>query len=149
VRDSRVKRWSAIHQRLYRLTGGLVGRRLVDNDILLLTTTGRRSGRRHTVPLLYLGDGERLVVVASYGGRDRNPEWYLNLVAQPVVGARIGGSRHSFQARTASPAERARLWPLAVDAYTGYADYQTRTTRQIPLVILEALVETHEQDGRS
>ncbi|HEY4606789.1 MAG TPA: nitroreductase family deazaflavin-dependent oxidoreductase [Acidimicrobiia bacterium] len=149
MRDSRVRRWSAIHKAMYRLTGGVVGRRLVDNDILLLTTIGRRSGRRHTVPLLYLSDRDRVVVIASYGGRDRHPEWYLNLVAEPMVVARIAATPRSFQARTASPAERGRLWPVVVAAYPGYAEYQTRTARQIPLVILEPLVETPRLGGRS
>jgi F420H(2)-dependent quinone reductase len=137
VRDSAVKRLSTLHRVLYRLTGGRVGRRLVDNDILLLTTRGRGTGRAHTVPLLYLRDGECLVVIASYGGRDRHPEWYLNLVAEPSVTAQTGRNRRSFQARTATEDERERWWPRVVAAYSDYAVYQGRTDRQIPVVMLE------------
>jgi len=137
VRDSAVKRLSTLHRVLYRLTGGRVGRRLVDNDILLLTTRGRGTGRAHTVPLLYLRDGECLVVIASYGGRDRHPEWYLNLVAEPSVTAQTNRNRRSFQARTATEDERERWWPRVVAAYSDYAVYQGRTDRQIPVVMLE------------
>jgi deazaflavin-dependent oxidoreductase (nitroreductase family) len=137
VRDSAVKRLSALHRVLYRVTGGRVGRRLVDNDILLLTTRGRGTARKHTVPLLYLRDRERLVVIASYGGRDRHPEWYLNLVADPSVIAQIGGERVSLLARTANQGERETWWPRVVAAYSEYAVYQGRTDREIPVVMLE------------
>jgi deazaflavin-dependent oxidoreductase (nitroreductase family) len=128
---------SSWHRLLYRITGGVLGRRLVDNDMLLLTTRGRTTGNEHTVPLLYLQDGERLVVVASYGGRDRHPEWYLNLVDEPSVKAQTGRNRRSFQARTATEDEREKWWPRVVAAYSDYAVYQGRTERQIPLVMLE------------
>jgi F420H(2)-dependent quinone reductase len=137
VRDSAVKRLSTLHRVLYRITGGVIGRRLVDNDILLLTTRGRGTGRAHTVPLLYLEDGERLVLIASYGGRDRHPEWYLNLVDEPSVTAQTGRNRRSFQARTATEDERERWWPRVVAAYSDYAVYQGRTDREIPVVMLE------------
>lgn len=137
MKDSSVRRWSRIHTLLYRATGGLIGRRLVDNDMLLLTTTGRESGHRHTVPLLYLTDDGRYVVVASYGGRDRHPEWYLNLVENPIVEVHTPGSRQTMVARTASPGERAVWWPRVVEAYHGYDTYQHRTERDIPVVFLE------------
>jgi deazaflavin-dependent oxidoreductase (nitroreductase family) len=105
--------------------------------MLLLTTRGRATGNEHTVPLLYLRDGECLVVVASYGGRDRHPEWYLNLVTEPSVTAQIGRKRKSFRARTAGDDERERWWPRVVAAYSDYAVYQGRTERQIPLIMLE------------
>jgi deazaflavin-dependent oxidoreductase (nitroreductase family) len=128
---------SSWHRALYRITGGVIGRRLVANDMLLLTTRGRATGNEHTVPLLYLRDGECLVVVASYGGRDRHPEWYLNLVTEPSVTAQIGRKRKSFRARTAGDDERERWWPRVVAAYSDYAVYQGRTERQIPLIMLE------------
>ena len=137
MRDSTVKRLSSLHRAVYRLTGGLIGRRLVDNDMVLLTTRGRSSGREHTVPLLYLRQGRSLVVIASYGGRDRHPEWYLNLVADPSVIAQIGRDRMPLRARTATPVEREAWWPRVVAAYADYAVYQGRTDRQIPVVILE------------
>jgi deazaflavin-dependent oxidoreductase (nitroreductase family) len=128
---------SSWHRSLYRITGGVIGRRLVANDMLLLTTRGRSTGSEHTVPLLYLVDRDRLVVIASYGGRDRHPEWYLNLVADPSVTAQIGRRRLSLQARTATEDEREAWWPRVVAAYSDYAAYQRRTNRQIPLVVLE------------
>jgi deazaflavin-dependent oxidoreductase (nitroreductase family) len=128
---------SSWHRALYRITGGVIGRRLVANDMLLLTTRGRSTGSEHTVPLLYLVDRDRLVVIASYGGRDRHPEWYLNLVAEPSVTAQIGRRRLSLHARTATEDEREAWWPRVVAAYSDYAAYQRRTNRQIPLVVLE------------
>lgn len=138
MKDSAVKRWSRVHRILFRSTNGVVGKRLVDNDMLLLTTAGRSSGKPHTVPLLFLRDGNRLVVIASYGGRDYYPDWYLNLESEPIVGAQVpGGPRVEMTSRTANQAEREEWWPRAVDAYDGYATYQSRTDRQIPVVFLE------------
>lgn len=137
MRDSAVRRWSTVHKTLYRLSAGLIGRRLVENDMLLLTTTGHVTGRPHTVPLLYLRDDVRLVVVASYGGRPRHPTWYRNLVAQPLVAVQVNGSRFAMNARTADAEERARWWPRVEAAYDGYTVYQSRTARQIPIVFLD------------
>lgn len=136
MRDSSVRRWSAVHRVLYRVSGGRLGSRLVGNDMLLLTTRGRTSGDAHTVPLLYLSDGDTIAVIASFGGRDHHPDWYLNLMADPIVTARTGDREMSLVARTATPAERATWWPRAVEAYQDYAVYQTRTQRQIPIVLL-------------
>ena len=136
MKDSAVKRWSAVHKVLYRATRGVVGRRLVDNDMLLLTTTGRSTGKPHTVPLLYLSDDDRLVVIASYGGRDHHPEWYLNLRSTPDVTVELPGGRRHLTARTASAEERGELWPRVLNAYHGYAVYESRTDREIPVVIL-------------
>ncbi len=134
----RTAQWlSRMHASVYRLTGGTVGRRLVNNDMLLLTTTGRVSGRPHTVPLLYLTDGDRLVVIASWGGRPYHPEWYRNLLADSHAQVEIPGKRLRVTARTASPAERAAWWPRVVAAYDGYAEYQARTDRTIPVVFLD------------
>ncbi len=111
----------------------------MDNDMLLLTTTGSRSGRPHTVPLLFLEEGERIVVIASYGGRPNDPEWYRNLVADPSVTVEVSGrGREQRTARTAAPDERDAWWPRVVQAYDGYAEYQSRTDRVIPVVFLEA-----------
>lgn len=109
----------------------------MDNDILLLTTTGHRTGREHTVPLLFLRDGERLVLVASYGGRPGDPTWYRNLDQHPEVGVQIGRVRRQMIARTATPAERQVWWPRIVAAYGGYDEYQSRTDREIPVVFLD------------
>lgn len=105
--------------------------------MLLLTTRGRRTGEPHTVPLLYLRDGACLLLIASYGGRDRHPEWYLNLVADPSVTAQVGSQALELIARTAAPSEREVLWPRVVEAYRDYAVYQRRTEREIPIVLLE------------
>ena len=139
MRDSAVKRWSKVHKWLFRLSGGRLGRRLVNNDMLLLTTRGRVTGAEHTVPLLYLEDDGRLVVIASYGGRPSHPNWYTNLTAHPEVEVQVGGFRSAMRARVASPEERRLWWPRIVAAYDGYATYQTRTERQIPVVFLESL----------
>lgn len=137
MRDASVRRWSRLHAIVYRATGGLVGRRLVANPMLLLTTRGSRSGEEHTVPLLYLEDGSRLVVIASYGGRPHHPAWYRNLVKTPRVRVQIGGKRREMKARTATAKERALWWPTVLDAYDGYRTYQSRTDREIPVVFLD------------
>jgi deazaflavin-dependent oxidoreductase (nitroreductase family) len=137
MRDGAVKRWSALHRSLYQMSGGRIGRRLADNDMLLLTTTGHVSRRPHTIPLLYIREESRLLVVASYGGRPRHPAWYDNLVADPVVRVQMGAMRAEMIARTAEPEERAVWWPRVVDAFADYAVYQSRTDRVIPLVFLE------------
>jgi len=136
MRDRTAKNLSTLHTGLYRLTRGRIGRRLVNNDMLLLSTTGRVSGKTHTVPLLYLQDGDDLVVIASWGGRDDHPQWYLNLVADPQAVAQTDGARFPVEARTADAARRARLWPQVLAAYDGYRQYQDKTDREIPIVIL-------------
>ena len=128
---------SALHTMLYRATSGLIGRRLVNNDMLLLTTTGRTSGRQHTVPLLYLRSDDRLIVIASYGGRQEHPEWYRNLLNERRASVQIKGERRDVVADTMEPLERAEWWPRIVDAYGDYAVYQSRTDRESPVLWLE------------
>jgi deazaflavin-dependent oxidoreductase (nitroreductase family) len=111
-------------------------------DYLLLTTTGRRSGKRHTVPLLYLREGPSLAVIASFGGKPRHPDWYWNLRKEPKVGVQVEGERFVAKAREADAVERARLWPRAVAVWPGYAEYQRRTDRQIAIVILDRTVDS-------
>ena len=137
MRDDTARRLSRLHAVVYRLTGGLLGRRLVRNDMLLLTTRGARTGRRHTVPLLYLRDGETMIVIASWGGRASNPDWYANLVSHPRATVQVRSRVVSVQARTATPAEREHWWPRIVAAYPGYRTYQSHTDRVIPVVFLE------------
>ncbi len=136
MQDRTVKYLSALHTAVYRATGGRIGRRLVNNDMCLLTTTGRRTGQPHTVPLLYLENEADLVVIASYGGRNHHPEWYLNLLSRPAAMLQVLGERRPVIARTADPAERAQWWPRAVAAHPGYATYQARTSREIPVIFL-------------
>ena len=140
MRDATARRLSGLHTLIYRATNGLVLRRLVNNDMLLLTTVGRHSGRPHTVPLLYLTDGPRLVVIASWGGRAANPDWYRNLGADPNAQVQVRGRRVAAVASTATENERAEWWPRVVAAYDGYATYQARTDRKIPVVFLDPTV---------
>lgn len=137
MRDDNARRLSTLHTTLYRLTNGVVGRRILHNDMLLLTTTGRVTGRPHTVPLLYLGGPTRLVVFASWGGRPDHPEWYENLLVDPRSTVQLLGDRWPVTARTASGSDRSHWWERAVAAYDGYAQYQAKTDRQIPVVFLE------------
>jgi deazaflavin-dependent oxidoreductase (nitroreductase family) len=104
--------------------------------MLLLSTTGRHSGKTHTVPLLFLRDADDIVVIASWGGRDYHPEWYLNLRTNPDATIQIDGRRSKVSATTAGPERRGRLWPRVLEAYDGYREYQGRTDREIPIVIL-------------
>ncbi len=122
---------------LYRWSGGRVFGRVGGARILLLTTTGRRSGEPRTAPLLYLRDGARFAVVASFGGHARHPAWYLNLTANPDVEVEVDRERFAARARTATSEERELLWPKLVEMYGSYASYQRRTRREIPVVLLE------------
>jgi F420H(2)-dependent quinone reductase len=105
--------------------------------MLLLDHVGARSGARRTSPLLYIEDDGDLVVVASKGGFPRHPAWFHNLRANPETTVQVGGEVRPVRARVAGAAERERLWPRVVAAYSGYEDYSARTEREIPLVILE------------
>ena len=125
------------HEFWYRLTGGLIGGRFGKAPILLLTTTGRKSGRKRTSPLLYYQDGDNFVVIASFGGSPQHPDWYVNLRANAEVEVQAGRDVKQMVAETASSEERARLWPLVTEMYSQYADYQKRTSREIPVVILK------------
>jgi F420H(2)-dependent quinone reductase len=126
------------HTTAYRLTGGLIGHRVPGAPpSLLLDHVGAKSGTKRTTPLTYLADGDDLVLVASKGGNPHNPAWFHNLRAHPDVTIQVGPKRRKVHARVASEEEHARLWPKVVDLYSGYADYQRRTEREIPLVILE------------
>jgi deazaflavin-dependent oxidoreductase (nitroreductase family) len=131
-----IKILSRTHLALYRLSRGRVLGSLVGMPVLLLTTTGRRSGKAQTTPLTFLRDGSDLVVIASNGGADRPPDWSLNLRKNPHALVEVGTERLYVVARTASAAERARLWPEVTATYSGYARYQQRTKREIPVVFL-------------
>jgi deazaflavin-dependent oxidoreductase (nitroreductase family) len=121
----------------YRATGGRVGGRFLRGaPVLLLTTRGRRSGQPRTAPLLYLEDGGRIVVVASKGGMSEHPLWYRNLEADPECEVEIGRERRTMRARVATAAEKRELWPKLVALYDDFDDYQARTERDIPVVIL-------------
>ncbi len=126
----------SIHRRLYRGSGGKWGRTFFGSPILLLTTTGRKTGRSRTWPLTYLSEGNRLIVIASNGGQPNHPAWYLNLRANPRVGVQLGDQTREMIAQAAEGDERTRLWTRVVQEYPAYAGYQSKTTREIPVVIL-------------
>jgi len=123
---------STVHSLAYRATRGRVGGRLGGLPMLLLTTTGRKTGKRRT----RLRDGDDLVLVASNGGSDRSPSWLWNLRADNHAVVQIEGAREAVVAATATNSERYRLWPEVVSLWPGYATYQQRTKRLIPLVLL-------------
>ena len=126
------------HTAIFRLTGGRIGGRMVGGPILLLHHTGAKSGKRRISPLLYLPDGNRMVIVASKGGYTKHPGWFHNLKANPDTQVELPREgRVAVQARQASAEERKELWPRVVNLYEGYATYQRSTSREIPLVVLE------------
>lgn len=129
------------HQWLYRRTNGAIGHRLPGLPrFLLLDHVGAKSGIERTSPLVYFEDGGDLVIVASKGGHPKHPAWFHNLRANPETTVQVGSQRRRVRARVATDAERERLWPSAVATWAGYDDYQARTDRKIPLVILEPRV---------
>jgi deazaflavin-dependent oxidoreductase (nitroreductase family) len=124
------------HVRVYRETKGERGHDWHGATVLLLNTTGRRSGEPRTLPLIYRSDGDRFVLVASKGGTKDNPLWYENLIANPDATVEVKGETIPVRASTAEGEERARLWSLMNENWPAYADYQTRTEREIPVVVL-------------
>ena len=126
-----------LHARVYRLTGGRIGGKIGPARVLLLTTTGRKSGRPRTQPLLYTPAGAGYAVVASKGGAPRHPLWYLNLRANPRVEVTVGRDTRAMRARAAEGEEREQLWRALTRVYAGYDRYAQRTSRQIPVVVLE------------
>ncbi len=132
------RRLMGLHTVAYRATRGAIGHKLPGlPPMLLLDHVGAKSWQRRTSPLLYVRDGDDLVIVASKGGFPKHPAWFHNLRANPDTTVQVGSKRFEVHARVATEAERERLWPLMVDVYGGYADYQARTERKIPLVVLE------------
>lgn len=140
-----IKLMSRTHVAVFRATGGRIGSRwrvgagaTKPVPTLLLDHRGRKSGKQFTTPLLYLRDGQQLVLVASQGGRADNPQWYENLQTHPETTVQLRGEGvRRVRARTADPEERARLWPRLVELYADFANYQSWTKREIPVVILD------------
>ena len=126
------------HVKRYRETGGETGHIWREGStILLLTTTGRKSGEPRTTPLIYAQDGDRYVIVASKGGAPEDPGWYENLSKEPQVELQVKDEVFQARARTAEGEERERLWKLAAEQWPDYDAYQTKTDREIPVVVLE------------
>ncbi|HVO27174.1 MAG TPA: nitroreductase family deazaflavin-dependent oxidoreductase [Candidatus Margulisiibacteriota bacterium] len=137
-----IKLWSRLNTWVYRVSDGRIAGRFPGGaPVLLLTTIGRKSGQPQTAPLLYLTDGDNYVVVASKGGMSHHPLWFKNLEANPRVELEVGSRKISATAQRATDAQKAGLWPLLVAMYPSYADYQARTTRDIPVVILTPQAE--------
>jgi deazaflavin-dependent oxidoreductase (nitroreductase family) len=125
---------------LYRLSGGKLGGRWTHGEpIMLLTYTGRKTGRRYTKPLVYMSDGDTLVTVASKAGVSKHPLWYLNLQANPECEVEIGRERRRMRARVANPEERQRYWPRLVQFNPDFELYKARTTREFPILLLTPL----------
>lgn len=122
---------------LYRLSGGSIAGAFRGVPVLLLTTTGRKTGKKRTKPLLYLMDDEQVVLVASHGGAPTHPIWWRNLQHNPHAEVQIKRTLLQVEAREATPEERERLWPKLVALYPDYQNYQKRTTRTIPIVLLQ------------
>ncbi|OBI51831.1 hypothetical protein A5707_13190 [Mycobacterium kyorinense] len=133
-----IKWMSRVNSWLYKATGGKVGGKFLQGaPVALLTTTGRKTGQPRVSPLLFLRDGDRVVLVASQGGRTNNPMWYLNLKANPRVQVQIKKEVLQLTARDATDDERAHYWPRLVEMYSSFDDYQSWTDRVIPVVICD------------
>jgi F420H(2)-dependent quinone reductase len=131
-------RWTGkLNIPLYRLSGGRIGGRINEAPVLLLTTTGRKSGQQRTAPVVYLTDGENLVVIGSNAGHSRTPAWSLNLKADPQAKVEVGRERRPVRARLAEGEERADLWRKHVEQFSGFEEYEARTDRDIALFVLE------------
>jgi len=133
------ERFTDFHTTLYKASRGRIGGTAYGVPVVLVESVGRKSGKRRTHPLICREDGGNLVVVASKGGIDRHPAWYLNLKAQPETTAWWKGEKRRVRARDAKDSERGRLWQMMVEAYPPYESYQRRTDRRIPVVVLDPL----------
>ena len=133
-----LRRAMGLHTHIYRASGGRIGQHVPGAPpMLLLDHVGAKSGTHRTSPLAYLADGDDIVIVASKGGNPKHPAWFHNLKAHPDTTVQVGREHRKVHARVASDPEREELWPRVVELYGGYAGYQKRTDRKIPLVILE------------
>ncbi|HEU5432099.1 MAG TPA: nitroreductase family deazaflavin-dependent oxidoreductase [Thermomicrobiales bacterium] len=134
--------WEAFNRGVveeFRDNGGVPPKRWAGRPLLLLTTTGAKSGQLRTTPLLYSTDGDRLIVIASKGGEPTNPDWYRNLVAHPNATVEVGGDRFPVRARIAEGTERRRLFDQQAAQMPFFADYERTTPREIPVVVLTRL----------
>lgn len=141
------KRANAIQTGLYRLTGGAIGHRFRGGTLLLLTTTGRRTGKPHTVPVMYIADGDRLIVLATYGGQEFFPAWYHNLTSQPEATVQIERRHFKVRAAEASGEEYQRLWTFVVGQVPLFEGYRKKLQRRIPIMILHP--DTEPSEGRA
>ena len=126
------------HAAIYRASGGKVAGRMFNSPVLLLTTTGRKTGKERTTPLMYVEDGENLVIIASNGGAPYHPAWYLNLRTNLEARVLVKDRNLRVRAEDAKEGEKSRLFARFVEAYPGYEDYQRRTEREIPVIVLHS-----------
>jgi F420H(2)-dependent quinone reductase len=131
-----LKLGSGVHAGVYRATGGKLFGRMGKSPVLLLNTVGRKTGRKRTSPLLYVMDGEDFVIIASKGGAPTHPAWYLNLKANPDATVEVGDREVRVRAEEVDSEENVRLWQKMIEMYPTYDDYQTKTKREIPLLVL-------------
>jgi len=132
-----MKYFARAHIWVYRRTNGRVGAKLLWFPAALVTTTGRKSGRPRTTPTLYLADGDRVILPASFGGRDSDPAWYLNIESNPEVHVQIRERQLDLTARDATEDERKRYWPMLIKMYPPYRGYRQAADRVIPMVVCE------------
>lgn len=138
------QKWATkLHASLFRATDGRIGGRMVGSPVLLLVTTGRKSGKGRTTPLLYLEDGDRYVIVASNGGAPKHPVWWLNLRANPEATVELGARKPRVRATEARGEEKRRLWKRLVQMYGPYESYQRKTDREIPVVVLDPIQQAN------
>ncbi len=128
--------FTSLHIHIYRLTNGWVGSRLGKQSILILNTTGRRSGKQYLTTLSYYRDGNRYLIVASNWGEERHPAWYFNLMHQPHTSIQVGSNTIAVEAQAAQGEERERLWQLVTAQNEQYSNYQKSLNRRIPIVVL-------------
>ncbi|HTO54748.1 MAG TPA: nitroreductase family deazaflavin-dependent oxidoreductase [Myxococcota bacterium] len=137
AKEPELPTWIAEHMKKYLATNGADGHIWNGVPTLLLTTTGSKSGARRTLPLIYGRDGDRYVIVASRGGAPDHPAWYKNLVKHPNVELQVAADKLKARASTAKGADRKRLWQTMTKIWPAYDEYQTKTQREIPVVVLE------------
>ena len=141
LRPAAIRAMGRTHRAVYRLSGGRLLARVAGMPVLMLTTTGRRTGRSRTTPLTYFELGDELAIVGSNGGEDNPPRWWLNLQAEPRATIAIAGRSEPVTARAASAEEHAQIWPVITTTYRAYGAYARRTTRPIPVVLLSRTKE--------
>jgi deazaflavin-dependent oxidoreductase (nitroreductase family) len=131
------QQFTQVHVHAYRLSGGRIGGSFRGSRVCLVDHVGRKSGKQRTSPLIYARDGDDLVIVASKGGSRNDPMWWLNLKERPETTVQVGSEKRAVRARRATPEEKQRLWPVVVDVYAPYEEYQRKTKRDIPVIVLE------------
>lgn len=130
---------------LYTSTGGRIGGRMNGVDVLLLTTTGRKSGKKRTLPLVYIRDGSAYVITASAGGADKHPGWFFNVRSNPQATIRVKDKQIRVEAEVVGPEKKSELWARLLEVAPVFAGYQKRTSREIPMVILRPVEERREE----